>query len=184
MHDPNPEILALLRRPQTREKGLRLLMQTYQERLYWYLIQWTKDHNLVDEALQNTFIKVYKNIDQFRGDAQLYTWLYRIASNEAKSLLAKAQRQRTVELDDRLHSPKADVYLDEDDGQALLQAAIDQLPEKQKQVFLLRYYEEMPYKDMAELLETSEGALKASYHHAVKKIEAYLKHQSLYEGES
>lgn len=151
-------------------------MGQYKERLYWHIRRMVLAHDEADDVLQNTFIKVYKGIAQFEGKSKLYTWLYRIATNEAITHLQTRARQATTSLDDaagtlasRLSS---DDWFDGDEVQQRLQQAIAQLPEKQKLVFNLRYYEEMPYEEMASQLGTSVGALKASFHHAVKKIES------------
>jgi RNA polymerase sigma-70 factor (ECF subfamily) len=171
------QILVLLQQPDSREQGFRLLMSVYQERLYWHIRKMVGTHNDTDDVLQNCLIKVFRNIHRFEGKSQLYTWLYRIATNEALTFLKKAQRRAT----DSIEGHAAVFQLQAEasvDGEKLLQkldAAIGALPEKQKLVFRLRYYEEMSYKDMSVRLQTSEGALKASYHHAVRKVEAALK---------
>lgn len=138
-------------------------------------------HADADDVVQNTFIKVYKNIDRFKGESKLYTWIYRIATNESLTFLKKRQKRFSESIDagnsNLTHNLKADTYFDGNAIQMKLQNAILLLPDKQKAVFNLRYYEEMPYSDMSEILETSVGALKASYHHAVKKIEEHLKNE-------
>jgi RNA polymerase sigma-70 factor (ECF subfamily) len=173
------QILELLGSAHTYERGFRLLMSQYKERLYWHIRRMVLVHNDADDVLQNTFIKIYKGIAHFEGKSKLYTWLYRIATNEAISFLQQKARQSTASLDDvenALSSRlKADTWFDGDAVQQKLQEAIAALPEKQKQVFQLRYYDEMPYEEMATLLGTSVGALKASFHHAAKKIEAAFK---------
>ena len=151
-------------------------MTQYKERLYWHVRRIVLVHSDADDVLQNTFIKIYKGIAQFEGKSKLYTWLYRIATNEAISFLQSKARQKTASLDDASNlltlRMTADVWFDADEIQVKVQQAIAQLPDKQKLVFNLRYYDEMPYEEMASLLGTSVGALKASYHHAAKKIEA------------
>jgi RNA polymerase sigma-70 factor (ECF subfamily) len=136
-------------------------------------------HEDADDVVQNTFIKVFRNLDKFKGDSKLYTWIYRIATNESLTFLKKRKRRYSESLDDEESNIEkklsADAYFDGNKVQMMLQKAIISLPAKQKAVFNLRYYEEMPYNDMAEVLNTSVGALKASYHHAVKKIEDYIK---------
>ncbi|MEZ4894422.1 MAG: RNA polymerase sigma factor [Saprospiraceae bacterium] len=173
------QILELLGSDQTYERGFRLLMSTYKELLYWQIRRIVQVHNDADDVLQNTFIKVYNGIARFEGKSKLYTWLYRIATNEAISHMQSKARQSASSLDDvnnlMANQLKADPWFDGDAIQLKLQEAISQLPEKQKMVFNLRYYEEMPYEEMSGMLNTSVGALKASYHHAVKKIEASLK---------
>ncbi|HLP95112.1 MAG TPA: RNA polymerase sigma factor [Saprospiraceae bacterium] len=170
------QILELLRSGSTYEQGFRLLMAQYRERLYWHIRRLVQVHDDADDVLQNTFIKVYRGIGQFEGKSKLYTWLYRIATNEAITHMQQKMRQASSSLDDGegllAQRLQADSWFDGDEVQRKLQLAIAQLPDKQKQVFNLRYYEEMPYEEMSQLLETSVGALKASFHHAVKKIES------------
>lgn len=176
------KILAELRTSSSFEKGFRLLVQTYQERLYWHIRKMLDTHDNADEVLQNTFIKIYKGIDNFRGDAQLYTWLYRIATNECLTFLSqKKKHQFHLDIDDYqngvANTLEADDYFDENQATVLLKEAIETLPDKQRQVFVLRYYDELSYNEIAEILETSVGGLKASYHHAVKKIESFVKNK-------
>jgi RNA polymerase sigma-70 factor (ECF subfamily) len=177
--DTEKIILSQLRKPQSFEKGFRFLVQTYQERLYWHIRKLVNLQDDTDEVLQNTFIKVYRGITKFRGDAQLYTWMYRIATNEALTFLKKKKKHATVDLDNEesglMESLEADKYFDGDRATVLLQEALEQLPEKQRQVFVFRYYDELSYKEISEIVDTSVGGLKASYHHAVKKIEIYLR---------
>lgn len=169
-------IMELLRSEQSFERGFRLLMGQYRERLYWHIRRMVQVHDDADDVLQNTFIKVYRGILQFEGKSKLYTWLYRIATNEALTHLQSQTRHVTSSLDDTdnllSNRLKADEWFDGDALQTQLQIAIAKLPDKQKQVFNLRYYEEMPYEEMSQMLNTSVGALKASFHHATKKIEA------------
>jgi len=155
-------------------------MSTYQEKLYWHIRRLTHVHEDADDVLQNTLIKVIRSIDRFEGKAKLYTWLYRIATNESLTFL-KRRKSRSSTGDDMGLAERlaADPYWDGDKAELVLQEALTILPEKQKAVFLLRYYEEMPYREMSEVLQTSEGSLKASYHHAAKKIEAFVKSQGL-----
>ncbi len=164
----------------TMEKGLKALMEKYQERLYWHIRRMVLNHDDADDILQNTFIKVYKSIGQFEQKSSLYTWLYRIATNETLTFIEKSKKWQSDSMDDGKEHPaivnlKSDEYFDGDEISLNLEAAILTLPPKQRQVFKLRYYDEMTYQDMSDVLDTSEGALKASYHHAVKKIEEYLK---------
>jgi RNA polymerase sigma-70 factor (ECF subfamily) len=171
------QILVLLQQPDSREQGFRLLMSVYQERLYWHIRKMVGTHSDTDDVLQNCLIKVFRNIHRFEGKSQLYTWLYRIATNEALTFLKKAQRRATDSIDGQaaVFELQAEASVDGDKLLQKLDAAIEALPEKQKLVFRLRYYEEMSYKDMSVRLKTSQGALKASYHHAVRKVEAALK---------
>ena len=172
-------ILSLLRDAKRLDKGFRLLLEKYQERLYWHVRRLVFDHEDANDVLQNCFVKAYRGIDRFKGNSQLYTWLYRIATNEAITFLNRKKRKAAASIDDEqinlANQLKADVYFDGDEIQLRLQQALGTLPEKQRTVFNLRYYEEMPYKEMAGVLNTSVGSLKASYHHAVKKIEHYFK---------
>ena len=167
------EILELFNHPDTREKGFRLLLQTYQERLYYHVRRYVHHHEDANDILQNTFLKIWKSLHGFRGDAGLYTWLYRIASNEALSYLQQQKKRSIVPIDSVQTSSSSDGESVEKMA-ARLQYALDSLPDKQKQVFIMRYYDEMPYEQMAAITDTSVGALKASYHHAVKKIEQIL----------
>lgn len=174
------EILELLRNSSSLERGFKALVEKYQEKLYWQIRRMVLHHEDADDVLQNTFIKVFRSIQGFEGKSSLYTWLYRIAGNESLTFLEKQKKSQTDSLDDLTHHPailrlKSDSYYEGDEAGLLLQEAIVSLPEKQRQVFHLRYYDEMSYKDMSETLETSEGALKASFHHAVKKIQEYVK---------
>ena len=136
------------------------------------------DHDDANDILQNVFIKVWKNLNNFREDSQLYTWLFRIATNECLTFIDQKKRRALVSIDSEsvylINKIKAEKGFDANKLEWKLQVAIQKLPEKQKLVFMLRYYEEMPYEKMSSVLETSEGALKASYHHAVKKIEDFI----------
>lgn len=175
------EIIQAFEVPESRELAFSHLVSKYQERLYWHCRRLLISHEDADDALQNTFIKVWTKLDNFRSESSLYTWLFRIATNESLTLLRSNKKHPKEgasdgEYENRLADQiEADPYFDGDDAQLKLQKAILSLPEKQRLVFNMKYYEEMKYKDMAEVLETSEGALKASYHHAVKKIESFVK---------
>ena len=168
--------MSLLRSEATFERGFRQMIAQYRERLYWHIRRLVLIHEDADDVLQNTFIKIYRGILQFEGKSKLYTWLYRIATNEALTHLQSKARHASASLDDdaSLAAGKlqADPWFDGDALQIKLQEAISHLPEKQRIVFNLRYYDEMPYEEMSGLLNTSVGALKASFHHASKKIEA------------
>lgn len=173
------DILSLIKGGGTSfERGFRALMNKYQQRLYWQIRRLVTFHEDADDVLQNTFIKVYRGIGQFEGKSALFTWLYRIATNEAISFLQQKARNSTASWEDEqlnmVQRLKADEWFDGDEIQIRLQQQIAQLPEKQRIVFNLRYFEEMPYEEMSVLLDTSTGALKASFHHAVKKIETGL----------
>lgn len=138
-----------------------------------------KNHEDTHDVLQNTFLKIYRNIHKFRGESQLFSWMYRIATNEAISFLNKQAKMRQITSEELQHqlieNLESDVYFEGDEIQLKLQRAIATLPERQQQVFNMKYFQELKYREIAEILETSEGALKASYHLAVKKIEGFLK---------
>lgn len=172
-------ILTMLQEPASMEKGFRLLMLTYQEQVYWHIRRLVTDHDDANDIVQNVFIKVYRSIDRFEGKSKLFTWLYRIATNEALTFLEQRKRKQTEDIDAPstagLRHLQADHFFDGDELQARLHQATNLLPDKQKVVFNMRYYEEMSYDEMSEVLQTSVGALKASFHHAVKKIEGYFK---------
>ncbi len=172
------ELLLQFREPATREKAYTALVRKYQERLYWHIRRMLVDHDDTNDVLQNVFIRVWNGLDNFRADAKLYTWLYRIATNECLSFLEQKKRKSSVSLSDveegLANQVRADKDFDANKLEWKLQLAIQQLPEKQRIVFTLRYYDEMPYEEMSQVLDTSEGALKASYHHAVKKIEDFI----------
>jgi len=173
------EILEMFAAEATREKAFGILVNKYQQKLYWHIRRMVVSHDDADDVLQNVFIKIWKNLERFEGKSKLYTWLYRIATNECLTFLGKKKRKATSPLStdeyDLGEQLEADPYFDGDAAQIKLQKAIEELPPKQKQVFELRYYEEMKYDEMSDLLGTSVGALKASFHHAVKKVEKYMK---------
>ena len=172
------QILEKFANPATREAAFSMLVEKYQEKLYWHVRRIVVDHEDANDVIQNVFIKVWRNLEKFRADSKLYTWLYRIATNESLTFVNKRKRRASSPLttDDYDLSTQLsdDPYFDGDAAQIKLQEAIERLPEKQKIVFLMRYYDNMKYDQMSEVLETSVGALKASYHHAAKKIEKYL----------
>lgn len=172
------EILINFKANIEKEKAFSALMDLYKKRLYWHIRRMVIDHEDTNDVLQNVFIKVWKNLDNFRGEAGLYTWLYRIASNETFTFLKREKKRKTLSLSDDefdlSNSIKADRHFNPAKIEWKMQLAIQKLPTKQKEVFSLRYYDEMPYAEIAKLLDTSEGALKASYHHAIKKIQEYL----------
>ena len=172
------ELLQQFRDPGTKEKAFTAIIKKYQEKLYWHVRRMVVNHEDANDVLQNMFIKVWNNLDNFREDSQLYTWLYRIATNESLSYLEQQKKKSSASFEDHEHlmsnKLKAEKDFDANKAEWKLQQAIQLLPEKQKAVFNLRYFDEMPYEEMSRVLETSEGALKASYHHAVKKIEDYI----------
>ena len=172
------EVLALLQDKETQKQGFEMIVREYSEQLYWQIRRMVLSHEDANDLLQNTFVKAWVNIDYFRADAKLSTWLYRIALNECLTFLNKQRATGTVAIDDPeasvIQKLESDPYFSGDRVQLLLQKALLSLPEKQRMVFNLKYYQEMKYEEMSEILGTSVGALKASYHHAVKKIEKYL----------
>ena len=171
-------LLASFKTESTREQAFTQLVRKYQERLYWHIRRMVVEHEDTNDILQNVFIKIWKNLADFRQESNLYTWMYRIATNETLSWIDVQKRRASVSLSENedLFADKLEAQKGFDAGKIewKLQKAIQALPEKQRVVFSLRYYDEMPYEKMAEVLDTSVGALKASYHHAVKKVEAYL----------
>ena len=170
-------ILRQLRQPATASAAFSVLVKEYTEPLYWHLRRLVLDHDDANDLLQNTFIKAWVNIDSFQGNSKISTWLYRIATNEALTFLKKQSANEMVSLDDDDSSAvqlEADEYFDGDDVQQRLQEALQTLPPKQRLVFNMKYYDEMKYEDMSEILHTSVGALKASYHLAVKKIASFF----------
>ena len=172
------ELLMQFREPATKERSFTLIIKKHEEKLYWHIRRMVVSHEDANDVLQNMFIKVWNALGNFREDSQLYTWLYRIATNECLSFLEQQKKRSSVSLSDvengLSNRLKADKHFDANKLEWKLQVAIQQLPEKQRVVFNLRYYDEMPYEKMSRILETSEGALKASYHHAVKKIENFI----------
>lgn len=173
------ELLQLFQIENSKEKAFSLILKKYQERLYWHIRRMLVNHEDTNDVLQNMFIKVWKYLPDFRQDSGLYTWLYRIATNESITFLDQKKKKTTQSLSDHegflQNTLKSEKGFDANQLEWKLQLAIQSLPEKQKAVFNLRYYDEMPYEKMSEILETSVGALKSSYHHAAKKIEEYIK---------
>lgn len=177
--DDDTILIESFREASTREQAYTQIVRKYQERLYWHVRRLVVNHEDANDVLQNVFIKVWNYLDNFREESNLYTWLYRIATNETLTFLEKEKRRKSVSLSDEdnnlANKLKAEKGFDVHQLEWKLQQAIQKLPEKQRVVFTLRYYDEMPYDKMSKVLETSAGALKASYHHAVKKVEEYLK---------
>ena len=177
-HLEDKELLEQFKNTATKERGFTAILKKYQEKLYWHIRRMVIEHEDANDVLQNMFIKVWNGLENFREDSQLYTWLYRIATNESLTFLEQRKKRSSVSLGDvengLANRLKADKDFDSNKIEWKLQLAMQELPEKQRIVFNLRYYDEMPYGEMSKILETSEGALKASYHHAVKKIEDYI----------
>ena len=172
------EIIVLLQDPARQKEAFECIVNEYSEQLYWQIRRMVLSHEDANDLLQNTFIKAWTNIDYFRAEAKLSTWLYRIALNECLTFLNKQRAASTVSLDDpeadALQKLESDPYFSGDKAEMALQKALLALPEKQRMVFNLKYYQEMKYEEMSDIFGTSVGALKASYHHAVKKIEKFL----------
>ncbi len=175
---PDDEILKKLQSPEQRRAAFTLIVNQYSEKLYWHIRKMVLNHDDANDLLQNTFLKAWSNIDSFRGESLLSTWLYRIAINECITFLNKQRALNNISIDDTdvflLERLKGDSFFDGDAVQMKLQEAILSLPEKQRIVFTMKYFDEMKYEEMSEILNTSVGALKASYHHASKKVEEFL----------
>lgn len=175
------ELVAQLKNPETQERAFRALIKQYKERLYWHIRRIVLSHDDTDDVLQNTFIKVFRNIDKFNEESKLYSWMYRIATNEAITFINKEAKKQNVSIVDVQHKMVGaldnDNFYTGNEIQKLLQKAIVLLPQKQQLVFNMKYYDDMKYEEISEVLGTSVGALKASYFHAVKKIETFLKAQ-------
>lgn len=173
------DILQLLRNPDTQRQGFALVVEEYSERLYWQIRKMVYSHDDANDILQDVFIKAWLNIEKFRGDAKLSTWLYKIAINESITFINRSKAKLNLSIDDSdsflLNKLEGDEYFDGDKAQLLLQQAVVRLPEKQRLVFQMKYFNELKYDEISEILGTSVGALKASYHHAVKKVESFLK---------
>jgi RNA polymerase sigma factor (sigma-70 family) len=173
------ELLSQFAQPALKEQAFTAIVKKYQQRLYWHIRRMLVEHEDTNDVLQNALVKAWKGLENFRADSGLYTWLYRIASNESLTFLEKQKRKATLSIDgekisDLTESIKGDENFDGHKAEWKLQLALQTLPDKQRQVFNLRYYDEMPYAEMSKVLDTSEGALKASYHIAAKKIEEYI----------
>jgi len=178
MPDNENQLIAQLQSQDHKNQAFRKLVLLYKERLYWHIRHIVKSHNDADDVLQNTFIKVFRSIDNFKGESKLYSWMYRIATNEALTHLKKNAKRLNLNNEEAnnlaVKNLESDVYFEGEAIQLKLQKAIATLPEKQQLVFNMKYFQDLKYSEISEILETSEGALKASYHIAVKKIETYL----------
>ncbi len=172
------ELLELFREEKSKERAFELIIKKHEQKIYWLIRRYVNDHNDADDLMQEVFIKIWKGLANFREDSQLYTWMFRIASNECVNFHRKNKQKVQVAIEDvneqEFINKVGDNPMDGNKIQQKLQLALDTLPEKQKMVFHLKYYQEMKYEDMSQLLGTSVGALKASFHIAVKKIEIYL----------
>lgn len=170
--------IALLLNPKTQDTAFRQLVSQYSRPLYSHIRNIVIDHDDTDDVLQNTFIKVFQNIKNFKGESKLFSWIYRIATNEAITFVSTRAKKNNISNEEMqqkvLHNLQADEYFEGDAMQLQLQQAIATLPEKQQLVFKMKYYEDLKYEEISEILGTSVGALKASYHHAVKKIEDFI----------
>ena len=172
------EFIAQLLHPKTQDTAFRQLVEQYSRPLYSHIRTIVLDHDDADDVLQNTFIKVFRNLEGFKGESKLFSWIYRIATNEALTFISLKARKNHItneEVNERaLNSLQADDYFEGDALQLKLLQAVASLPQKQQLVFKMKYFEDLKYEDISEILGTSVGALKASYHHAVKKIEDYI----------
>jgi RNA polymerase sigma-70 factor (ECF subfamily) len=179
LNQDDKELLIQFKETPNKEKAFTAIIKKYQERLYWHIRRMVVEHEDANDVLQNMFVKVWNGLANFREDSQLYTWLYRIATNESLTFLDQQKRRSSVSIDEEdtglTNKVKASEGFDANRLEWKLQLAIQKLPEKQRIVFNLRYYDELPYEQMSKILETSEGALKASYHHAAKKIEDFIR---------
>lgn len=173
------ELIAELKQENTRDLAFHTLVQTYQERLYWHIRKIVMNHDDTDDILQNTFLKAWRSIEKFREESSIFTWLYRIATNESITFLNSNKRRNMLLMSEEneylMSNLTSDPYFNGDEIQLKLQKAILRLPEKQRIVFNMKYFDDLKYEEMSKVLDTSVGALKASYHHAAKKIEEYLK---------
>lgn len=167
-----------LKHSDLKEEAFTRLISEYKERLYWHIRKIVVDHDDANDVVQNTFVKIYLNVEKFKENSSLYTWMYRIATNESlnfiKSKASKMGLQNQEWVESLANNLRADSYFDGDEAAIILQQQVARLPEKQRIVFNMRYFDKMNYESISKILKTSEGALKASYHHAVKKIKIQL----------
>ncbi len=172
-------LVEQLQNVQTKEQAFRVLITEYKERLYWHIRKIVISHDDADDVLQNTFIKVFKGINNFKQESQLFSWMYRIATNESITFINKRAKERNTDISEirqgLVTSLQSDEWFTGDEIQLILQEAVATLPEKQQLVFNMKYFDNMKYDEISDILETSVGGLKASYFHAVKKIENYIK---------
>jgi RNA polymerase sigma-70 factor (ECF subfamily) len=179
MDNDDRKLVSDLKQENKRDLAFHTLVKKYQERLYWHIRKIVLNHEDTDDILQNTFIKVWKSIGNFREESSLFTWLYRIATNESLTFINSNKRKSFMPMNETseylMNNLMSDPYFDGNEIQLKLQEAISKLPEKQRLVFNMKYFDEIKYEDMSQILDTSVGALKASFHHATKKIEEHLK---------
>jgi len=172
------ELLEKIRNPESRNFGFNQLVRNYQQRIYWHIRKMVIDHDDADDLVQEVFVKVWKNLDKFREDSQLYTWIYKIATNECLNFLRKKRNKFFFPIHDLeselTHKLESGIHLDGEEVQLKLQKALLKLPDKQRMVFNMKYFDDMKYEEISEITGTSVGSLKANYHHAVKKLEDYL----------
>ena len=171
------DILKKLQDPQTKRRAFEAIVNAYSRQLYWQIHHLLQNHDDTDDVLQNTFIKAWKGIDSFKGDAALFTWLYRIAYNESITFLKQRRQMTSIDDEDFVEQPNfvADEYFDGDETEQVLMQAVSTLPAKQRQVFCMKYFEDKKYEEISSIVGTSIGALKASYHIAVEKITNFVK---------
>lgn len=172
-------LISELQNAKTKEVAFKKLLSQYKERLYWHIRKIVISHDDANDVLQNTFVKIFKNIDNFKAESKLYSWMYRIATNEAISFINKKAKNKSIDITDyqqkMVSNLEDDNWFSGNEIQIILQKAIATLPHKQQLVFNMKYFDDLKYKEISEILETSVGGLKASYHHAVKKIEQFIK---------
>ncbi len=177
-HLEDSEILEKFADPTMREQAFELLLNKYQVKIYWHVRRMVLDHDDADDLVQDAFVKVWKHLHNFRSDSKLYTWMYRIATNECLTFLNKKKQQNNIPLDEVVHELSESLtdssYFNGNQAQLKLQQALLTLPEKQRLVFNMKYFDDLKYEEISQILGTSVGSLKASFHHAVKKIESYL----------
>ena len=175
---PDSELIALFRKTESKNYAFNLIVRKYQERIYWHIRRMVIDHDDTDDLVQNTFINAWEGLDKFREESKLFTWLYRIATNEALTFLKQKKRAFFLPAIDAekvlSNTLSSDEYFDGDEARLKLQKAVLALPEMQRVVFNMKYFDEMKYTEISEIMDVTVGALKASYHHAIKKIEKYL----------
>lgn len=172
------ELIIALRDDKQKDHAFKFLLDTYQQRLYWHIRKLVFIHEDADDVLQNTFIKIYKSIHSFNQESKLHTWMYRIAYNESMNLLSERQKKASISSEEisnkMINNLIEDVYFDGDEIKLKLHKAVEKLPEKQGIIFKMKYFDELKFREISDILGTTEGALKASYHIAVKKLEKFL----------